>query len=175
MTNKDKNAKTFSQVRKRDGAVVSFDRERIALAVWKAMQAVNEGSEKDAHKVADKVVADLLKEFSPKQVLNIEQIQNFVEKILILSDYWKTAKAYILYRKDRAELREKSRVVPEKVKQLVTESRKYFRGPEGEFIYFRSYSRWIEEECRRETWIESVDRYMAFMKKNLLEGFCQGC
>jgi ribonucleoside-diphosphate reductase alpha chain len=37
----------------------------------------------------------------------------------------------------------------------------------GEFVYYRSYSRWIEEEGRRETWIETIDRYLAFMKENL--------
>ena len=37
----------------------------------------------------------------------------------------------------------------------------------GEFIYYRSYSRWIEEAGRRETWIESVARYLDFMRENL--------
>ncbi len=37
----------------------------------------------------------------------------------------------------------------------------------SEFIFYRSYSRWIEDEERRETWIETVDRYINYMKKNL--------
>ena len=37
----------------------------------------------------------------------------------------------------------------------------------GEFVYYRSYSNWIEEENRRETWIETVGRYIDFMKENL--------
>lgn len=37
----------------------------------------------------------------------------------------------------------------------------------AEFVYYRTYSRWIEEEGRRETWIETVDRYMSFMKENI--------
>ncbi len=32
------------------------------------------------------------------------------------------------------------------------------------FVYYRSYSRWVEEKGRRETWDESVDRYFTFMK-----------
>jgi len=37
----------------------------------------------------------------------------------------------------------------------------------AEFIYYRTYSRWIKEENRRETWIETVERYLDFMKENL--------
>lgn len=33
----------------------------------------------------------------------------------------------------------------------------------SEFVYYRSYSRWIDDERRRETWIETVDRYMRYM------------
>jgi ribonucleoside-diphosphate reductase alpha chain len=44
----------------------------------------------------------------------------------------------------------------------------YFKNnPLGEFVFLRTYARWIEKEQRRETWIESVDRYMDFMKENL--------
>jgi ribonucleoside-diphosphate reductase alpha chain len=50
---------------------------------------------------------------------------------------------------------------------MATDSKKYFKNPLGEFIYYRTYSRWISEESRRETWIETVDRYISFMKENL--------
>lgn len=57
--------------------------------------------------------------------------------------------------------------IPEKIRKLVAESRNYFPNALAEFIYFRSYSRWIDEEGRRETWIETVERYVAFMRENL--------
>jgi ribonucleoside-triphosphate reductase (thioredoxin) len=38
-----------------------------------------------------------------------------------------------------------------------------FRNPLAEFVYTRTYSRWIPEKGRRETWAETVDRYIAFM------------
>ena len=57
--------------------------------------------------------------------------------------------------------------MPEKVRLLAEQSKKYFKSPLGEFVYYRTYSKWIEEENRRETWIETVDRYMSFMKENL--------
>ena len=51
--------------------------------------------------------------------------------------------------------------------KLSEESSKYFKNKLGEFVYLRTYSKWIESENRRETWIETVDRYMNFMYQNL--------
>lgn len=41
-----------------------------------------------------------------------------------------------------------------------------FPNPASEFVYMRTYSRWIDELGRRETWPETVDRYVAFIKKH---------
>ena len=159
----------IDKVQKRDGSLAPFDLGRITNAINKAMISVGEGSEEEAKLVANKVLADLVrivkkfKNFVP----TVEGIQDTVEKELILSEYVKTAKSYILYRDRRSKLREKGVQVPEKVRRLTEESKKYFKSPLGEFVYYRSYSRWIDEEGRRETWIETVDRYMSFMKENL--------
>jgi len=72
-----------------------------------------------------------------------------------------------LYREERTKLRELRKQIPESVKKLAEESKKYFRNPLGEFIYYRTYSRWLPNEGRRETWIETVGRYIDFMKENL--------
>lgn len=47
-----------------------------------------------------------------------------------------------------------------------------FRNALSEFVYTRTYARWMPEEGRRETWAESVDRYLAFLQqeRNLPEG-----
>ena len=142
----------LSQVRKRDGRIVSFDADRIVRAIMRAMEAVDEGDIKiDPLRVSESVVKELQKKYADGTVPGIENIQDIVEEQLILMDFAKTAKAYILYRHKRAELREKKKKVPSHVKKLVKESRKYFRNSLAEFIYFRTYSRWIEEEGRRET------------------------
>ena len=39
--------------------------------------------------------------------------------------------------------------------------------PYQEFIHVSRYARWLEDEQRRETWAETVDRYMTFMKDHL--------
>jgi len=54
-----------------------------------------------------------------------------------------------------------------KVELLVKKSKKYFTNSLSEFIYYRTYSRWIKKNNRRETWIETVQRYMDFMQENL--------
>lgn len=157
----------FKSVRKRDGRIAPFDQNWITQAIVKAMAAAGEGEGPDAKKVSDRVIKELSKKYPPDHVLGIEDIQDVVETALILMDYAKTAKAYILYRRERAALREKRREIPEHVKKLVEESKKYFKNPLAEFVYYRSYSRWIEDEGRRETWVETVGRYVNFMKENL--------
>ena len=39
------------------------------------------------------------------------------------------------------------------------------------FIHMSRYSRWLEEEQRRETWEETVNRFMVFMKEHLSENY----
>lgn len=156
-------------MQKRNGSVVAFDLEKIVNAINKAMVSTGEGSLEEAELVTNKVLGELVK-ISKKFknfVPTVEGTQDIVEKELILSDYIQTAKHYILYRAERTKLRSQGVEVPEKVRNLTAESKKYFRNPLGEFVYFRTYSKWIETEGRRETWIETVDRYMAFMKENL--------
>jgi ribonucleoside-diphosphate reductase alpha chain len=42
-----------------------------------------------------------------------------------------------------------------------------FRNQASEFVYVRTYSRWLEEQGRRENWPETVQRYINFIKKHL--------
>ena len=158
------------QIEKRDGRLTQFDFDKIAIAIWKAMSAGGEGSQDDANLVAHQVAGELgrfakkYKSFLP----TVEGIQDSVEKYLILNDYVKTAKSYILYRDKRAQLRAAHVDIPAEVQKLAEESKKYFDGNLlGEFVYLRSYSKWIPAEGRRETWVETVDRYMSFMRENM--------
>ena len=161
----------FTSVRKRDGRIVTWEQSYITKAIYRAMQATGEGDvSRDPIRVSAGVVQELVKKFPATHVPAIEEIQDAVEESLILLDFPKTAKAYILYRSKRAEVREKRKLIPEHVQKLTQESKKYFRNALGEFIYYRTYSRWIDEENRRETWIETVDRYVNFMRENLGNG-----
>lgn len=162
--------KFVPKIQKREGAIVAFNFEKIQAAIHKAMLASEEGSLEEADLVAHKVMADLVRisKRYPNFLPTVEGVQDSVEKELILSDYVKTSKSYILYRAERAKLRSRGVAVPEHVRKLASASAKYFKNnPLGEFVYLRTYARWIPEENRRETWIETVDRYVEFMKENL--------
>jgi len=93
-------------VRKRDGRLEAFDGERITNAIWKAARAVG-GKDKDtAKRLSEQVVAELQKRFGDEGVPTVEEIQDLVEKTLIENGHARTAKAYILYRKQHQDLRE---------------------------------------------------------------------
>ena len=158
-------------IQKRDSTVVPFDEKRITRAIFRAMQSVKEGDEASAEGVMRKVLDALLALKKEKKIRNfvphVETIQDIVENELIVAGFLATAKSYILYRKERSLVREKVGFVPEKVKELVFDSKKYFRNPLAEFVYYRTYARWIIEEGRRETWVETVDRYIDFMRDNI--------
>jgi len=157
-----------TKVRKREGELVNFNEEKIINAVEKAITAAEgKGDKKLSEKISDGVVLILNKRFGKDKVPGVEDIQDIVEEALMKEGLSRVAKAYILYRKERAQMRESRKMVPKTVRQLARESKKYFKNSLAEFIYYRTYSRWIEEEGRRETWIETVDRYMDFMKENL--------
>ncbi|MEK7622111.1 MAG: ATP cone domain-containing protein [Patescibacteria group bacterium] len=161
---------TLFQIRKRDGAVVPFDESRIVNAICKAMRAAGEGAKPEATLVAKAVTKDLknLVRANPADFLPaVEGVQDLVEKQLILHNFVQTSKAYILYRERRSELRREKGEVPKEVRDLVNQSKEYFRNQLSEYIFYSSYSRWLPEESRRETWLETVDRYINFMRDNL--------
>jgi len=93
-------------VRKRDGRLEPFDQERITNAIWKAAKAVGGKDREKAKQLSDKVVAELQKHFGDEGVPTVEEIQDIVEKTLIEDGHARTAKAYILYRKQHQDLRE---------------------------------------------------------------------
>jgi uncharacterized membrane protein len=160
----------IAQIEKRDGRLVPFSFEKLVQVIHKAMSAAGEGSEEDAVLVAHQVAGELAR-FAKKYksfLPTVEGIQDSVEKQLMLNDFTATAKAYILYRDKRNQMRAANIEVPKEVRALADESKKYFKDNAlGEFVYLRTYSKWIPELGRRETWVETVDRYIGFMKENL--------
>lgn len=101
-----KKGNLISKVVKRSGEIVPFSQKKIAEAVYKAFRETGEGSTKKADLVAKKVASVLNKKYKADYVPNIEEIQDLVEKVLMLMDFDETAKAYILYRDKRAKIRD---------------------------------------------------------------------
>jgi len=95
----------IKQVVKRTGAVVPFKKERITNAIYRAAVAVGGRDRSIAEGLADQVVAMLEETTPPGRIPTVEEIQDIVEKVLIENGHAKTAKAYILYRDERARRR----------------------------------------------------------------------
>jgi ribonucleoside-diphosphate reductase alpha chain len=98
----------IKSIRKRDGNVADFKESKIATAVGKAFLAVGVGTEKDADKLAERVVREAEKRFG-ESIPGVEDIQDLVERALIDEGYADVAKAYILYRQRHSEIREAKR------------------------------------------------------------------
>jgi len=94
----------FTQIRKRDGSVVPFEPEKIELAIYKAMKATKAGNREAAAGLGRRVV-EVLEERLEQAIPTVEQVQDIVEEVLMTRGYPNVAKAYILYRQQRSELR----------------------------------------------------------------------
>jgi anaerobic ribonucleoside-triphosphate reductase len=100
-------------VRKRDSRLEEFDAERITNAIWKAAKAVGGKDKELAKHLSNQVVAALQRRFGDEGVPTVEEIQDLVERTIIENGHAKTAKAYILYRKQHQDLRELASLLSE--------------------------------------------------------------
>lgn len=91
------------KIRKRDGRIVDFDTAKIANAVFKAFIATKSRDGKRAEEIANRVVGILEKRIT--EIPGVEDVQDAVEEVLIKMGHTGVAKAYILYREKRAQIR----------------------------------------------------------------------
>ena len=102
----------IAAVEKRDGRVVPFDRKRIEAAIGRAFQARGKQEQREqATSLTDKVIELLTVRFGAQACPHVEQIQDIVEEVLMMSGDLQVAKAYILYRHQRAEARDTSKLL----------------------------------------------------------------
>jgi ribonucleoside-triphosphate reductase len=84
--------------------VVEFDSSKITAAIGKAGAATGEFGEREAKKLTLRVLT-LAHELRLGPVPKVEEVQDIVERVLLDSPFYRTAKAYILYREQHAQLR----------------------------------------------------------------------
>jgi ribonucleoside-triphosphate reductase (formate) len=94
----------LTTIKKRNDRIVDFDASKITSAIAKAGQATGEFSEKEAKKLTLRVLT-LAHEMCLSSPPEVEEIQDIVERVLLDSPYYKTAKAYIIYREQHAQIR----------------------------------------------------------------------
>jgi len=150
-------------VKKRDGRIVEFDSQRIVSAIEKAMSETIDGiDEKLARSIANKVK----NEFETRnEIVSVETIQDFIEEKLMASSRKDVAKNYILYRNSRNKTRTNSTNDYKLLDDNFISQYKHKPSnmqPLGEFVYYRTYSRYLPEEKRREYWYETVRRAVEY-------------
>lgn len=97
-----------SEIVKRDGRKVSFDKSKIVSAISKALKSTN-GDVSISESIADEVIKRVISiENNPKikTVPTVEDIQDVVEAVLLEKGFVTAARAYIIYRHERRKLRE---------------------------------------------------------------------
>ncbi|MEG0831423.1 MAG: anaerobic ribonucleoside-triphosphate reductase [Acidaminococcaceae bacterium] len=90
-------------IRKRDGREVEFDETKITDAIFEAAKSVGGADRQMAMEITLDVLKYLKTHF--KAVVNVEDVQDVVEKILMENGHARTAKSYILYRAQRTSIR----------------------------------------------------------------------
>ncbi len=152
------------EVIKRNNTVQYFDPNKIINAITQAMRETIKGVDKElCASIAAKIKKDLQ---ASKESVTVNDIQEQVETELMNSERKDVAKIYILYRKQRDELREISRKNHKLLTDDFISQYKHLPNPFpsqlGQFVYYRTYSRWLPLEKRREYWWETVRRAVEF-------------
>lgn len=95
----------IKKIKKRNKKIVDFKKEKIINAIYKATEAVGEPNYNLSKLLTEKVVERLEKELKPREIPTVEGVQDVVEQVLVNSGQARVAKAYILYREKRTEIR----------------------------------------------------------------------
>ena len=113
-------ASGIRQIKKRDGSIIDFDKDKIFSALFKSGQTSGEYAREEAQRLADVVTAILEHKFNEHLTPSVEQIQDIIEIILIQSNWASTAKHFILYREQRKKIRleQGKEIISEEVKKL---------------------------------------------------------
>ncbi len=154
------------KVIKRNGSLVDFHKGKINNAIEKAMAETKLGVD---HRLSNEMTKIIVEKMQQHQSpIHVEEIQDIVETVLMDSECKDAAKRYIIYRNERDRTRNDKKK-KKKEHQLLTDEfiSKYKHKPSpmkqlGDFVYYRTYSRWLPEEGRREYWWETVRRAVEY-------------
>ena len=152
------------QVIKRNGETVAFNKYKIAAAIQNAMLETTQGVDQTLASEIAGQVENQINEYGKD--VNVEDIQDLVEDYLMENGLKSAAKKYIIYRYERdktrdARKRRDGRIIGEEY----LANYKHATSPMkqlGSFVYYRTYSRWVPEEHRREYWWETVRRSVEY-------------
>lgn len=157
----DKPLSMPGRITKRDGRVVAFDLKRIERAINRCYDALQRMPGRPIREIALQALNVLAAQYPEPTV---EQVQDVVEMVLQANGEYAAAKAYILYRAEHSRLR-KSRAVPPEVKEAFDKADQFFPTAIQQFQFYDKYSRFNYDLGRRETWVETVDRAVSYLRE----------
>ena len=111
---------SVTKIQKRDGRIVSFEKEKIVAAIEKANHEVAE-----EERAGEGLVAEILDTVTTedKDILTVEHVQDMIEARLVRENKYALAKKYIVYRYQRSLLR-KSNTTDESILKLIRNENK---------------------------------------------------
>ncbi len=146
----------FESIEKRDGRVVEFDSSKITAAIAKAGEATGEFTEREAKKLTLRVLT-LAHELRLGPVPKVEEIQDIVERVLLDSPFYKTAKAYILYREQHAQIRKiTTRANVDLVNHYIEKLDWKIRENSNMSYSLQGLNNYISSEVTSEYWLNSI-------------------
>ncbi len=148
-------------ITKRDGRVMPFEPARIQRAVERCFEAVDSHPTVSAREITEQVVNVVAAQY---RAPSVENVQDVVELMLQANGAYAAAKQYILYRAEHARLR-RDRDVPPEVRRSFAEADQYFPTAIQQFQFYDKYSRFNYDLGRRETWLETVERSVSYLRE----------
>lgn len=150
---------------KRDGIKEEYDKSKVIRVIEKAMSEGDTGVDSElAIKIEKDIYDEITNEFH-QSLFTVEQVSDLVEDGLMKYGRYNTAKRFIRHRVKRDEERKRennrygilSKEFLSKYKHLVPPMTQL-----GELVYYRTYSRYLEDKGRREYWWETVRRAVEY-------------
>ena len=146
----------FEKIEKRDGRIVEFDSSKITAALAKAGNATGEFSDREAKKLTLRVLT-LAHELRLGPTPKVEEIQDIVERVLLDSPFYKTAKAYILYREQHAQIRKiTTRANVDLVNHYIEKLDWKIRENSNMSYSLQGLNNYISSEVTAEYWLNSI-------------------
>ncbi|MFW5937216.1 MAG: ribonucleoside triphosphate reductase [Desulfosalsimonas sp.] len=146
----------FTHIKKRNGRVVQFDASKITAAIAKAGNATGEFDEQMAKKLMLRVLT-LAHEVQLTSPPEVEEIQDIVERVLIESPFHKSAKAYILYREQHAQIRNiTTRANVELVENYVQKMDWKIRENSNMSFSLQGLNNYISSDVTAEYWLNRI-------------------
>ncbi|MFW5975181.1 MAG: anaerobic ribonucleoside-triphosphate reductase, partial [Desulfosalsimonas sp.] len=146
----------FTHIKKRNGRVVQFDASKITAAIAKAGYATGEYDEEMAKKLMLRVLT-LAHEMQLASPPEVEEIQDIVERVLLESPFHKSAKAYILYREQHAQIRNiTTRANVELVENYVQQMDWKIRENSNMSFSLQGLNNYISSDVTAEYWLNRI-------------------